>query len=99
MIPGPVSRKEWDAFDARKKYQIPPIRARQIRPVGAEMYYRENVNHQTAKYLEKVCTPQHPVGACMVSNEGACSAYYTYGDKNKKIMENKRNYKVMKQYR
>ena len=26
----------------------------------------------------KVCTPQHPVGACMVSNEGSCSAYYQY---------------------
>ncbi|MFZ2817680.1 MAG: hypothetical protein WAZ73_07935, partial [Blautia wexlerae] len=24
------------------------------------------------------CTPQHPIGACMVSNEGACSAYYQY---------------------
>ena len=24
------------------------------------------------------CTPQHPVGACMVSNEGTCSAYYQY---------------------
>ena len=28
----------------------------------------------------KVCTPQHPVGACMVSNEGACSAYFMYGN-------------------
>ena len=27
----------------------------------------------------KVCTPLHPVGACMVSREGACSAYYLYG--------------------
>ena len=27
----------------------------------------------------KVCTPLHPVGACMVSGEGACSAYYQYG--------------------
>jgi hydrogenase expression/formation protein HypD len=27
----------------------------------------------------KVCTPEHPVGPCMVSSEGSCSAYYTYG--------------------
>jgi hydrogenase expression/formation protein HypD len=26
-----------------------------------------------------VCTPQHPLGATMVSSEGACAAYYTYG--------------------
>ena len=30
------------------------------------------------KVFGKVCTPQHPVGACMVSGEGACSAYYMY---------------------
>ena len=27
----------------------------------------------------KVCDPIHPVGACMVSDEGACAAYYHYG--------------------
>ena len=27
----------------------------------------------------KVCNPDHPVGACMVSDEGACSAFYMYG--------------------
>ncbi len=25
------------------------------------------------------CTPDHPIGACMVSSEGACAAYYNYG--------------------
>jgi hydrogenase expression/formation protein HypD len=27
----------------------------------------------------KECTPQHPLGATMVSAEGACAAYYAYG--------------------
>jgi hydrogenase expression/formation protein HypD len=26
------------------------------------------------------CTPQNPVGPCMVSSEGTCAAYYSYGD-------------------
>ncbi|MBP9965451.1 MAG: hydrogenase formation protein HypD, partial [Agathobacter sp.] len=30
------------------------------------------------KVFGKGCTPQHPIGACMVSGEGACSAYYQY---------------------
>ncbi|MBC7194274.1 MAG: hydrogenase formation protein HypD, partial [Caldisericia bacterium] len=30
--------------------------------------------------FKKVCSPQNPVGPCMVSSEGACSAYYLYGD-------------------
>ena len=31
------------------------------------------------KVFGTACTPQHPIGACMVSNEGSCSAYYQYG--------------------
>jgi hydrogenase expression/formation protein HypD len=31
------------------------------------------------KLFGKGCTPEHPVGACMVSSEGACAAYYQYG--------------------
>lgn len=30
------------------------------------------------KLFGKACTPEHPVGACMVSTEGSCSAYYKY---------------------
>lgn len=30
----------------------------------------------------KACTPDNPVGPCMVSQEGACSAYYLYGSEN-----------------
>jgi hydrogenase expression/formation protein HypD len=30
--------------------------------------------------FRKVCRPEHPVGACMVSSEGACSAHYKYGE-------------------
>jgi len=33
------------------------------------------------KYFGKLCTPENPVGACMVSIEGACSAYYKYRGK------------------
>lgn len=32
------------------------------------------------KIFGKACTPQSPVGSCMVSNEGACAAYYKYKD-------------------
>jgi len=32
------------------------------------------------KILGTVCTPTNPIGSCMVSSEGACSAYYKYGN-------------------
>jgi hydrogenase expression/formation protein HypD len=31
------------------------------------------------KLFRKACLPEHPVGPCMVSSEGACAAYYQYG--------------------
>ena len=34
---------------------------------------------QDCKLFGTVCTPENPVGSCMVSSEGACAAYYAYG--------------------
>ena len=34
---------------------------------------------QDCKIFGTVCTPETPVGSCMVSNEGACAAHYAYG--------------------
>jgi len=31
------------------------------------------------KYRGNVCTPENPMGSCMVPSEGACVAHYTYG--------------------
>jgi hydrogenase expression/formation protein HypD len=34
---------------------------------------------QDCKIFGSVCTPDNPIGSCMVSSEGACAAHYTYG--------------------
>jgi len=34
---------------------------------------------QDCKVFGTVCTPENPIGSCMVSSEGACAAHYTYG--------------------
>ena len=34
---------------------------------------------QDCKLFGTVCTPENPIGSCMVSSEGACAAHYTYG--------------------
>ena len=36
------------------------------------------------KVFGKACTPKNPMGSCMVSSEGACSAYFKYGNLNLK---------------
>ena len=37
------------------------------------------MNPVDCKLFGSVCTPENPVGSCMVSTEGACSAHYSYG--------------------
>jgi hydrogenase expression/formation protein HypD len=36
------------------------------------------------KVFGKACTPKNPMGSCMVSSEGACAAYFKYGNLNLK---------------
>jgi hydrogenase expression/formation protein HypD len=39
------------------------------------------------KVFGTACTPEHPIGACMVSSEGACAAVYQYGRYSRKVHE------------
>ena len=73
-------KEEWNSFDARKKYSIPPIQGKANPACRCGDVLQGKCKPSDCKVFGKVCTPQHPVGACMVSNEGACSAYYAYGD-------------------
>jgi len=36
-------------------------------------------NPTNCKLFGSVCTPENPMGSCMVSSEGACAAYWSYG--------------------
>ena len=72
-------REEYAAFDARKKYQMPKIEGRGNPACRCGEVLQGKCKSTDCPLFGKVCTPQHPVGACMVSGEGACSAYYQYG--------------------
>ena len=72
-------RKEWEMFDARVKYQIPEMEGRANPACRCGDVLQGKCKPSDCKVFGKVCTPQHPVGACMVSNEGACSVYFMYG--------------------
>ena len=76
-------QEEWSAFDARKKYKIPPIQGKANPACRCGDVLQGKCKPSDCKVFGKVCTPQHPVGACMVSGEGACSAYYMYGEAEK----------------
>ena len=73
-------KEAWSTFDARKKYAIPPIQGKANPACRCGDVLQGKCKPSDCKVFGKGCTPQHPIGACMVSNEGACSAYYAYGD-------------------
>ena len=71
-------RPEWQEFDARIKYQMPKIAGRPNPACRCGDVLQGKCKPSDCKVFGKGCTPQHPIGACMVSGEGACSAYYQY---------------------
>ena len=82
VIPGSglTLRDEFAAFDARIKYALPPVRGKSHPACRCGEVLQGKCKSTDCNLFGTACTPLHPVGACMVSNEGACSAYYQYGD-------------------
>lgn len=72
-------REVFATYDARKKFTLPQIRGRGNPACRCGDVLQGKCRPGDCKVFGKGCTPQHPIGACMVSNEGACSAYYQYG--------------------
>ncbi len=66
-------------FDARKKFSMPEIKGRPNPACRCGEVLQGKIKPSDCPVFGKACTPLHPVGACMVSGEGACSAYYQYG--------------------
>ncbi|MEE0026256.1 MAG: hydrogenase formation protein HypD [Atopobiaceae bacterium] len=72
-------RDAYAGIDARKKYDMPRIEGKPNPACRCGEVLQGHCKPSDCPLFGKVCTPQHPVGACMVSGEGACSAYYQYG--------------------
>lgn len=81
VIPGSGLRlqSEYRDFDARIKYELPKIQGKPNPACRCGEVLQGKCKPSDCKVFGKGCTPQHPIGACMVSNEGSCSAYYQYG--------------------
>ncbi len=71
-------RDEFAEFDAEKRFAVENINTKES-PLcisGLVLQGRQKPNECPA--FGKECTPEHPLGATMVSSEGACAAYYRY---------------------
>ncbi len=72
-------RDEYAAYDAQSKLHIPAIEGHPNRACRCGDVLKGDITPNQCPLFGRACTPLKPVGACMVSSEGACSAYYQYG--------------------
>jgi len=72
-------RSEYSDYNARIKYNIPDIKGKPNPACKCGEVLQGHCKPSDCPMFAKACTPMHAVGACMVSDEGACSAYYQYG--------------------
>ncbi len=81
MIPASALRirERYAAFDAEKRFDMPATQASDVRGCECPRILRGIKIPTDCKLFGTVCTPENPMGSCMVSSEGACSAYWSYG--------------------
>jgi len=70
---------DYREFDAEDRFQISGIRTVESPLCRAGDVLRGVLKPAQCAAFGKECTPRHPLGATMVSSEGACAAYYNYG--------------------
>ena len=72
-------RDEFADFDAEIRYEIPGIRVADPKACQCGEVLKGVIKPWECKVFGTACTPDHPIGTCMVSSEGACAAYFNYG--------------------
>jgi hydrogenase expression/formation protein HypD len=72
-------REEYARFDAARVFAVEVAPAREPAGCRCGEILRGVLLPTECPLFAKVCTPQKPIGPCMVSAEGACAAYYQYG--------------------
>lgn len=75
---GLALRKKYKAFDAEKEFNVKLPRAKEVKNCLCGEVIQGIKSPPDCKLFKKACTPQKPIGPCMVSQEGTCAAYYRY---------------------
>jgi hydrogenase expression/formation protein HypD len=66
-------------WDAEIRYDVPGVRVADPKACQCGEVLKGVIKPWECKVFGTACTPDHPIGTCMVSSEGACAAYYNYG--------------------
>jgi len=66
-------------FDAELRYDVPGVRVADPKACQCGEVLKGVLKPWECKVFGTACTPETPIGTCMVSSEGACAAYYNFG--------------------
>ena len=72
-------RPEFAAWDAEQRCEIPGVRVADPKACQCGEVLKGTLKPWECKVFGTACTPETPIGTCMVSSEGACAAYYNFG--------------------
>ncbi len=72
-------KAEFGEFDAENRFTVSANAGKENRACECGAILRGVKKPTDCKIFGTVCTPETPMGSCMVSSEGACAAYYTFG--------------------
>lgn len=70
---------EFARWDAELRYSVPGVRIADPKACQCGEVLKGAIRPWECKVFGTACTPETPIGTCMVSSEGACAAYYNYG--------------------
>jgi hydrogenase expression/formation protein HypD len=71
-------RAEFAAWDAEERFTVPGVRVTDPKAAQCGEVLKGVLRPPQCKLFGTTCNPEHPVGALMVSSEGACAAHYRY---------------------
>jgi len=66
-------------YDAERRFPLPGARVADPKACQCGEVLRGAIKPWECRVFGTACTPEQPIGTCMVSSEGACAAYYNYG--------------------
>ncbi|MGE5152863.1 MAG: hydrogenase formation protein HypD [Bdellovibrio bacteriovorus] len=69
----------YEDLDAERRFPVEVAPAREVKGCECPAILRGVKEPTDCKLFGTVCTPDNPMGSCMVSSEGACAAYWSYG--------------------
>jgi hydrogenase expression/formation protein HypD len=72
-------REEYAHLDAELRFEVPGVRVADPKACQCGEVLKGVLKPWECKVFGTACTPETPIGTCMVSSEGACAAYYNFG--------------------